>query len=144
MRNKNRSHIFGNGLFAEFVDERYPEIKKVCRSIIFDGEFYLDDGHYVYFDKVGLVDSTYFKLFSNKVILGELDHALVERNGMVLTQRSAKVLFKDENPVGKKVLWNKRYELVVNAVIPDIPENSTYAVDAFLSIVPISLYLKRS
>lgn len=134
---KNRSHIFGSGLFAEFVDERYPEIKQVCRSIIFDAELYLDDGNYVYFDKIGLVDSTYFKIFSNTAILGELDHALVERNGIVLTQRSARALFKDKNPVGEKILWNKQFELIVNAVIPDIPENSTYAVDAFLSITSL-------
>lgn len=134
---KNRGHIFGSGLFAEFVDERYPEIKQVCRSIIFDGEFFIEDGNYIYFDKVGLVDSTYFKVFSNKAILGELDHALVERNGMVLTQRSAKALFKDKNPIGEKVLWNKRYEFIVNAVVPDIPENSTYAVDVYISITSL-------
>ena len=134
---KNRSHIFGSGLFAEFVDERYPEIKQVSRSIIFNAEVYQDDGNYVYFDKVGLVDSTYFKIFSNKAILGELDHALDKRNGMVLTQRSAKALFKDKNPIGEKVLWNKQFELIVEAVIPDIPENSTYAVDAFVSITSL-------
>ncbi len=134
---KNRSHIFGNGLFAEFVAERYPEIKKVCRSIIFNAEIYLDDGNYVSFDKVGLVDSTYFKIFGNGVIYGELEHALVERNGIVLTQRSAKALFKDKNPVGETVLWNKQFELIVKAVIPDIPENSTYAMDAYVSITAL-------
>ena len=134
---KNRGHIFGSGLFAEFVDERYPEIKQVCRSIIFDGEFYLDDGNYVYFDKVGLVDSTYFKIFNNKAIIGELDHALDQRNGMVLTQRSAKALFNDKNPIGKIVLWNNQFKFVVEAVIPDIPENSTYVVDAYVSITSL-------
>ena len=134
---KNRGHIFGSGLFAEFIDERYPEIKQVSRSIIFNGECYLDDENYVYFDKVGLVDSTYFKIFSNKAILGDLDHALDQRNGIVLTQRSAKALFKDKNPVGEIVLWNKQFELIVEAVIPDIPENSTYAVDAYVSITSL-------
>ncbi|MBU1014524.1 MAG: ABC transporter permease [Bacteroidetes bacterium] len=131
---KNRSHIFGNGLFAEFVNERYPEIKQVCRSIIFDGEFYLDDGHYVYFDKVGLVDSTYFKIFKNKEHLGNLDHALDGRNGMVLTESSAKALFHNENPIGRKVRWNNQYDFTVNAVIPDLLENSLYHVDCFVSI----------
>ncbi len=134
---KNRSHIFGNGLFAEFVDERYPEIKQVCRSIIFDAELYLEDGNYVSFGKVGLVDSTYFNIFSNKAILGNLDHVLVERNGIVLTQSSAKVLFKEKNPIGEKVFWNKQFELIVEAVIPDIPENATYAMDAYVSITAL-------
>ncbi len=137
---KNRSHIFGSGLFAAFVDEHYPEIKQVCRSIIFSADLYLDDGNDVYFDKVGLVDSTYFKMFRTHAILGELDHSLVGQNGLILTQRSAEALFKDRNPVGEKVLWNNQFELIVEAVIPDIPENSTYAVDAFVSITSL-LYI---
>jgi putative ABC transport system permease protein len=56
---------------------------------------------------------------------------------MVLTQSSANALFKDKNPVGEKVLWNKQFELIVNAVIPDIPENSTYAMDAYVSITSL-------
>lgn len=134
LHEKNRNHIFGSGLFAEFVDERYPEIKQVSRSFIFNADIFLDDGNYVYFDKVGLVDSTYFNIFKNEAILGELGHALDQQNGMVLTQRSAKALFKDKNPIGEKVLWNKQFELIVEAVIPDIPENSTYVVDAYISI----------
>lgn len=134
---KNRGHIFGSGLFADYVAERYPEIKKVSRSIIFDGEFFLDNENYIYFDKIGLVDSSYFDIFKNEAILGELNHALSTRNGIVLTEKSAKVLFKDKNPIGKKVLWNRRFECIVDAVIPDIPENSTYQVDAYVSITAL-------
>lgn len=137
---KNRNHIFGSGMFSEFVDKRYPEIKKVCRSIIFDGEFFLEDGHFIYFDKVALVDSTYFTIFKNKAVIGDLDHALDTPNGMVLTESSARALFKDENPIGKKVKWNNRYDLVVNAVIPDIPENSTYVPDVFISIISLNSF----
>lgn len=140
---KNRGHIFGSGLFAEFVDERYPEIKQVCRSIIFDGEFFVEDGHYIYFDKVALVDSTYFTIFKNRAMIGDLDHALDNPNGLVLTESSAKALFKDENPIGKKVKYNNRYDrydLVVNAVIPDISENSTYVPDVFMSIISLNSF----
>lgn len=132
---KNRSHIFGSGLFFEFVNERYPEVKKVSRSIIRPGEFYLEDGHYVYFDKMGMVDSSYFKMFKSEVLLGDLDHALEGRNSMVLTESAARALFKDDNPIGKTVNWNRSYEFIVNAVIPDIPENSLYNVDCFVSIL---------
>jgi len=61
----------------------------------------------------------------------------IKEMGWFLTQRSAKALFKDKNPIGEKVLWNKQFELIVEAVIPDIPENSTYAVDAFVSITSL-------
>ena len=137
---KNRGHIFGSGLFAEFVDQRYPEINEVCRSIIFNGEFFIKEGFHLYFDKVALVDSSYFKIFKNKALMGNLDHALDHPNGMVLTESSARSLFKDENPIGKTVKWNNRFSLVVNAVIPDIRENSTYVPDVFISILSLNSF----
>lgn len=137
---KNRGHIFGSGLFAEFVSERYPEINEVSRSFIFDGEFFLEDGNNIYFKNVALVDSTHFTIFKNRAVIGDLDHALDNPNGMVLTESAAKALFNDENPIGKKVKWNNSYDLVVNAVIPDIPENSTYVPDVFVSIFALNSF----
>lgn len=84
---------------------------------------------------MGMVDSSYFKMFKSEVLLGDLDHALEGRNSMVLTESAAKALFKDDNPIGKTVNWNRDYEFIVNAVIPDIPENSLYNVDCFVSIL---------
>jgi putative ABC transport system permease protein len=132
---KNNSHIYGGGLFAEYINGRYPEINQVCRSYMFDGEFFLKDGHFVYFDNVGTVDSNFFSVFKNQAILGSLEHALDGKNGMVLTQSAAKALFGDKNPIGETVNWDKNYDFVVNAVIPDIPENSCYKADGYVSIM---------
>ncbi len=59
----------------------------------------------------------------------------MEKNGMVLTQSAARALFKDQNPIGETVNWGQNYDFVVNAVIEDVPENSCYKADAFVSIM---------
>ena len=77
---KNDTHIFTAGTFADYIIGRYPEIKQVCRSFIWDGTFFLEDGHFIHFKNFGFVDSNYFKMFDSKVILGKLEHALDGNN----------------------------------------------------------------
>lgn len=132
---KNNMHIYGGGMFAGYINGRYPEVKQVCRSYMFEGEFFLKDGNFVYYDNFGTVDSNYFDMFRNKAILGSLEHALDGDNGMVLTESAAKALFNDKNPIGETVNWGKNHDFIVNAVIPDLPENSTYKVDCFVSVL---------
>ncbi|MCD4788833.1 MAG: ABC transporter permease [Bacteroidales bacterium] len=131
---KNDTHIFTCGLFADYIYGRYPEVKQVCRSFIWDGTFFLEDGHFIHFNNFGYVDSNYFKMFDSKVILGNLENALDGNNGMVLTESSAKALFNDKNPIGETVSLEGEYDFVVNAVIPDLPENSSHRVQCYVSI----------
>ena len=131
---KNDTHIYTAGLFAGYINGRYPEIKQVCRIFIWDGKFFLNDGHYVHFNSCGFVDSNYFRMFGGEALLGNIEHSLDGRNGMVLTKSAATALFKDVNPIGKTVNLDKEYDFIVNAVIPDLPENSSNKVDCFVSI----------
>ncbi len=134
LHDKNNHSIFTNAMFAKFMYGRYPEIKRTCTSFVWDAPFYRKDGHSVHFDHYGAVDSTYFRMFKNKAILGSLENALDEANGLVLTESAAKALFNDQNPIGKVVMMHNKYNFIVNAVIPDIPENSFYQADCFLAL----------
>ena len=132
---KNSNALFTGGMFAGYINGRYPEVKQVCRSYLFDGNFYNKNGDFVYFDNFGTVDSNYFSIFKTETILGSLEHALDGDNGMVLTQSASKDLFNDKNPIGETVNWNNDYDFIVNAVIRDLPENSTYKVQCFVSLL---------
>lgn len=134
LHDKKNHSIFTNGMFAKYMYGRYPEVKEGCTSFVWDGEFFLKDGHSVHFDHYGAVDSNYFKVFKNEAILGKLDNALDGKNGMVLTESAAYALFADKNPIGEVVSIENEYDFVVNAVIPDIPENSFYQADCFFSL----------
>ena len=135
LHEKNSNGTHGGGMFAKYINERYPEVKQVCRTFYWpDVKLFTDDDHFIKMDKFGLVDSNYFKIFDSEVILGNLDDALKGDKGMVLTETISKALFGDENPLGKIVSLGNEYDFIVNAVIPDLPKNSTYLVDCFFSV----------
>ena len=134
LHEKNDDHIFTSGLFADYISSRFPEVKETCTSFVWDASFFLEDGHSVHFNHYGAVDSNYFKIFQNEAILGNLENALDGDNGMVLTETAAKALFADKNPIGEVVSMENEFDFVVNAVIPDLPENAFYQADCFISI----------
>lgn len=135
LHEKNSNHTSTGGMFAEYVNERYPEVKQVCRTFYWgDAELFTDDDHFIKVDEFGLVDSNYFKIFNSEVILGNLEEALKGDNGMVLTETTSKALFGNENPLGKTVSLGNEYDFIVKAIIPDLPKNSTYIVSCFLSV----------
>lgn len=135
LHEKNNNSTDGGGMFAEHINERYPEVKQVCRTFYWDdAEFFTDDDHFIKVDKFGLVDSNYFSIFHSDVILGNLEEALKGDKGMVLTETTSKALFGNQNPLGKTVSIGNKYDFIVNAVIPDLPKNSTYLVECFLSV----------
>lgn len=142
LHEKNDHSIFTSGLFAPYISDRYPEVKESCASFVWDGNFSLNDGHQVHFDHFGAVDSNYFKIFKNEAILGNLVQALNGKNGMVLTVSAAKTLFDNKNPIGEIVSLDNEYDYVVNAVIPDLPENSFFKVDCFFSIQSMEIMNK--
>ena len=134
LHERNDHHIFTSGLFADYISSRFPEVKETCTSFVWDASFFLEDGHSVHFNHYGAVDSNYFKIFQNEAILGNLENALDGDNGMVLTETAAKALFADRNPIGEVVSMENEFDFVVNAVIPDLPENAFYQADCFISI----------
>ncbi len=124
---------------ATFISENYPELEQACRTLHLKGKLSFNNQNFP-FKQMCLADSNYFKIFSHQKIMGNLNSALSDMNGLVLTKSYAKKLFGDQNPINKVVqlgennYWLKEgYSLVVKAVIEDVPENSSLKVDGFIS-----------
>jgi putative ABC transport system permease protein len=89
------------------------------------------------------VDSTFFNVFTFKVVQGDLKSALNKPNSIVLTKKAVSRYFKtDEDPLGKTMdvaggWFDGGYE--VTAVIDDVPENSHFN---FEFILPVHNLLK--
>src|SRR5262249_35643318 len=79
------------------------------------GEALFQEGKFFY------ADSTFFKVFSFRMIAGDAATALTEPNSVVLTRTTAKKYFGNEDPMGKTLQVNNDNDYVVTGVMDDAP-----------------------
>lgn len=74
-------------------------------------------------------DSTFFEIFSFEVKKGDPRTMLDQVNSVVLTERSARKYFGDDDPMGKVLRAGPSTDLTVTGVVADAPENSQIKFD---------------
>ena len=79
-------------------------------------------------------DSLFFQTMGIPLIEGNaLDLNIPD--AIFLSQTTAKRIFGNENPIGKTLMWQYKYELIVKGIFTDVPENVTTKTEAVLSIL---------
>lgn len=78
-------------------------------------------------------DGRMLSSFSFGWVAGDLNSALAQPNQIVLTEKTAKILFKDENPIGQSVGLDAPEEFIVTGIIPDPPVRSHIQFDYLVS-----------
>lgn len=78
-------------------------------------------------------DSTLFDLFSFTLRDGDPDQALAAPFSVVLTERLARRLFGDENPMGRSLEFDGQKGYVVKGILADPPANSHLQFDLLIS-----------
>jgi putative ABC transport system permease protein len=90
------------------------------------------------FSKEGMfVEPEFIQLLSLKMIRGSTD-ALKDPHAIILTQSFAKVIFGDEDPVGKDLTIDIANVVTVTGVYEDLPRNSYFSTQQWFG--NISLY----
>jgi putative ABC transport system permease protein len=98
-------------------------------------------------NKVFFTESNFFDFFSFKLISGNPKTALREPNSMVLTEKTARKYFGDENPLDKLILMGESKDKVpykVTGVAVDCPTNSHFNFNVLLSAAGPDNYLKMN
>lgn len=90
-----------------------------------------DEKHII--DHSLFADSSFFDVFSFKIISGNPKKSLSEPNYAFLSQSLAKELFDDSNPIGEKILLRNKLEVEVAGIIEDTPSNSHLQFDMLVS-----------
>jgi putative ABC transport system permease protein len=78
------------------------------------------------------VDSTFTDIFTLRIKSGN-QHPLRTKNSMIISERAAKKVFGNDDPVGKTLLANDKEPYIVEAVFYDLPVNTSFKYDAFCS-----------
>jgi len=93
----------------------------------------------VFEERLFFADSTFFKVFSNHLMLGDPDKALVNSFSIVLTESSARRYFGeiDTNIIGKLLKVDESMTFMVTGVVEDPPDNSHLHFDMLASLASL-------
>lgn len=116
--------------FAQDIPEveSYVRLLQIGRQqpIIYEDKSFEEQG-------VFLADETFFEIFTHEFIAGNPENVLDEPGSVVITEETARRLFKDEDPIGKTIKWAPLGGMHVKGVIKDVPRNSHFSFNYIIS-----------
>jgi putative ABC transport system permease protein len=119
---------------GEGMKNDFPEIKATTRLSPVSDFIKFNDKQFKE-EKIAFADSNFLQMFSIPLIEGDIKTALVQPNSMVISKAFAKKYFGNEEAVGKSLSVGTAGQLYkVTGLIDEIPENSHFHFDAFLSL----------
>lgn len=119
------------------MKEDFPEVDEFVRFFPVDNFFFRYNGQDFNETDFYFADSTIFAIFDHEIIVGDPVNALNRPNAIVLTDKIAKRLFADENPIGKVLQGLRNEPFEVTAVIKDLPRSSHFRYNALVSTATI-------
>jgi putative ABC transport system permease protein len=118
-------------IFARTVERDFPEIEQATRvswprkNLFAIGEKRLSvTGNYV--------DSNFLNMFTFPLLKGDKNTVLKDMYSIVLTEKSAKSLFGDEDPMGKQIRINDKDNFTVTGILKDLPTSTRFKFDYIL------------
>lgn len=126
------SYAWTPGVMAQTLKETVPEVAYASHSTYPD-EFLISNQDKSYKKKGVFADPSFLKILDYKFIKGNEDQALNAPNGIILTERLAKILFGDADPLNKTLKFAGEELLTVEGVIEDVPVTSSIQFDYLLS-----------
>jgi len=119
---------------GEGMKNAFPEIKATTRLAPVTDFIKYNDKQFKE-EKIAFADSNFLQMFCIPLIEGDTRTTLVQPNSLVVSSAFAKKYFGNEDAVGKSLSVGTVHQLYkVTGVFGEIPENSHFHFDAFLSL----------
>ena len=119
---------------GEGIKNAFPEIKASTRLAPVSDFIKYNDKQFKE-EKIAFADSNFLQMFSIPLMEGDIATALAQPNSMVVSKAFAEKYFGHENAVGKSLSVGTHEDLYkVTGVYNEVPENSHFHFDAFLSL----------
>ena len=124
---------------ADMLKQTFPEIIHSVRIGRY-GAWLVSNGDIRYNeDNLLFADSTFFDIFSFRLIKGDPRSALSEPNSIILTVSSARKYFDKEEPMGQMLqIENDTTFYTVTGITEDIPVNSHFHFDMLASLTTLN------
>jgi putative ABC transport system permease protein len=82
------------------------------------------------------IDPSFFSIFDIKLLQGNAAQPFPDPSTVLITSATAKKMFGNDNPIGKVIVADKKYNFTVGGVLQDFPGNSSLQYDM---LFPISI-----
>ena len=120
------------------LESTFPEVVRFVRIRNQQDGYLIFKDKSVYDNNIRYVDSSFFQMFSFRLINGNPNTALASPRSIVLTEEMADKLFGEEDPINKVVSLNDNEALLVTGICETPPSNSSIQFNSLISF--ISLY----
>lgn len=120
------------GPLANDLTEEIPEITKSAR--LRNTSFLFNIGDQAINSAGAYADEDIFNIFDLNFVAGSAQEAFKDKNGIVITQEIASILFDNsQKAFGKTLRVNQKSNYIITGVIENLPENTT---NTFSFLVP--------
>ena len=112
----------------------FPEIEGVTRMIRSGSSlFRTQRDTTLRVRNIFFADSSFFDIFTFPLLAGNQETALVGPHSAVITEKLARSLFGDDNPLGKTIQPDWGPDLKISGVVGNVPANSHFTFDMLVS-----------
>ncbi len=137
---KERIYFVGNedtpclgAAIPYMIKERYPEVEKVCPMVVGEGSrIVLEYDGKMINASVSFADSTFFDIFSFRLLQGDSQNALVSTSSAVLSESFARKMFGTEDVVGRSFSIDT-LRFTVSGVVEDLKHSAIPESDVLLT-----------
>jgi putative ABC transport system permease protein len=122
------------GLLAPALMRDFPEvlsatrIRKLESTVFYKNHAFTEKNFF-------LADPEFFDVFSFPVISGHPEKALSEPFSVLITRKTAEKYFGDEEPLGKTLLIDNKYDYKIAGILENPPLNSHFKFDFLASFI---------
>jgi len=133
-KSANRTFALVSPTVAPVLRSDYPQVETAARALIaWTPRLVKRDGTGFYEDRFMVADPELFDIFTIPFVQGTHRESLSRPNTLVVSQRTARKYFGDEDPLGKTLEINDR-EYEITGVVRNSPENTHLKYDLIASM----------
>lgn len=119
--------------FAPDAKNELTGIKEFCRIGANNTAYFSADQQKLKVEKISYADSSFFKIFSFKLLAGNPNELLKNPYSVVLNETTASKLFGNKNAIGKAIKLNGKDNYIVTGIVANAPANSHIQFNSLIS-----------
>jgi ABC-type antimicrobial peptide transport system permease subunit len=110
---------------ARILEKDIPEVERAVRTN-WGNTILLSVGDKKIMQSGNIVDTGFLQMFSFPMLKGNPSTALNDMHSVVLTEKTAKSLFGNEDPLGKTIKIDNKDNFTVTGILKDLPNNTRF------------------